>query len=104
MKIQKVSRANQRKRQQRLRSLAMMAAGGLVLILVAFWVIANSKPAPKAAIEVNGSPSLKVDRENVDLGQVKLGNTVDVKFTLTNVGNQPLKLSEAPYIEVVEGC
>ncbi len=104
MKSQKANRAAQRKRQQRLKSLAMMAAGGLILTLVAAWTIVNNRPAPKAAVEVKGSPSLKVDKENVDLGQVKLGNTVEVAFTLTNVGDQPLKLNEAPYIEVVEGC
>ena len=104
MKNQKAIRAAQRKRQQRLKSLAMIAAGGLVILLAAAWVIVNSKPTPKAAIQVQGSPSLKVDKENVDLGQVRLGNTVDVAFTLTNVGSQPLTLSESPYVEVVEGC
>lgn len=82
----------------------MMGVGGLFLILLAVWVIKNIQPAPKAAVEVKGSPSLKVDKENVDLGKVKLGNTVDVAFTLTNVGDQPLKLTEQPYVEVVEGC
>ncbi len=81
-----------------------MGIGGLLLILVAVWVIKNIQPTPKAAVEVAGSPSLKVDKENVDLGKVKLGNTVEVAFTLTNVGDQPLKLTEAPYVEVVEGC
>ncbi len=104
MKSQKALRAAQRKRQQRLKSLAMIGVGGLLIILAAAWVIRNSQPTPKAAIEVKGSPSLKVDKQNVDLGQVRLGNTVDVNFTLTNVGDQPLKLSEAPYVEVVEGC
>jgi hypothetical protein len=45
-----------------------------------------------------------VDQEKVDLGIVKLGQTVDVKFKLTNVGDQTLRFSKAPYIEVLEGC
>lgn len=104
MKNKKSIQATKRKRQRQLKSLAIMGVGGLFLILLAAFMIKASQPEPKAAIEVKGSPSLKVDKENVDLGQVKLGNTVDVAFTLTNVGDQPLKLSEQPYIEVVEGC
>ncbi len=104
MKSEKAMRAAQRKRQQQLKPLIMIASGGLVLVLLAIFLIKNGQPAPKAAVDVNGAPSLKVDKENVDLGKVKLGNTVDVAFTLTNVGDQPLKLSEAPYIEVVLGC
>ena len=33
-----------------------------------------------------------------------LGKTVQVDFKLTNVGDQPLTFTEAPYVEVVEGC
>jgi hypothetical protein len=58
----------------------------------------------KAAIEVNGAPSIKVDKEQVDLGDVKLGKTVEVTFKVTNVGDQTLRFQEQPYIEVVEGC
>lgn len=101
---QKAIRVTQRKRQKRLKSLSMIGIGGLLLVLVAAFLIKAAQPGPKAAVEVAGSPSLKVDKENVDLGYVKLGKTVDVSFLLTNVGDQPLKLSEAPYVEVVEGC
>lgn len=84
--------------------MTVMGVGGLLLILVAVWLVKTTQPTAKAAVDVKGAPSLKVDKDNVDLGKVQLGNTVDVAFTLTNVGDQPLKLSEAPYIEVVEGC
>jgi hypothetical protein len=47
---------------------------------------------------------LKADKEKVDLGQVKLGQNVKVAFVLTNVGDKPLRFTEAPYIEVKEGC
>jgi len=77
--------------------------GGVLLIIGV--VSALKKPAlPNAAIEVAGSPSLKVDKDKVDLGNVKLGQTVDVKFTLTNVGDQNLRFTKAPFVEVVEGC
>ncbi len=82
--------------------LIALAAGGLLLI-GAF--LAFNKPAqPKAAIEVTGAPSLKVNKEKVDLGDQKLGQMTVVSFELSNVGDQPLRFSEAPYIEVIEGC
>lgn len=82
--------------------LILLVAGGLLLVGAFF---AFRKPSqPKAAVEVTGSPSLKVDKEKIDLGNVKLGQTVEVKFTLTNVGDKTLRLDKTPYVEVVEGC
>jgi cell division septal protein FtsQ len=81
----------------------LLLAGGAILLIGGLFTLI--KPAqPKAAIEVTGSPSLKVDKDKLDLGNVKLGQTVDVKFTLTNVGDQTLRFSKTPFVEVVEGC
>jgi len=82
----------------------ILTLGGMLLIFGAFLYVANQSGKPKAAIEVTGSPSLRVDREEVDLGNVKLGRTVSASFQLTNVGDQTLRFSESPYIEVLEGC
>jgi hypothetical protein len=80
----------------------LLIAGSLLVIGAIF---AFRKPAqPKAVIQVTGSPSLKVDQEKVDLGNVKLGRTVEVKFTLTNVGDKTLRFEKTPYVEVLEGC
>jgi hypothetical protein len=81
----------------------LIALGGLLLVAVAFLAL-RDKPAPEAAIEVTGAPSLKVDKEKVDLGDVKLNQTVQVSFQLTNVGDQTLRFTKDPFIEVVEGC
>ena len=81
----------------------LLGLGGLVLLAWAvFTMFGGSKP--KTAIEVSGAPSLKVDKEKVDLGNVKLGQTVEVSFLLSNAGDQPLKFNEKPYIEVKDGC
>ncbi len=77
--------------------------GGVLLVILAFYAL-QDKTTPKAPIEVKGSPNLKVDKEKVDLGEVKLGRTVEVSFELTNVGDQTLRFSEQPYVEVKEGC
>ncbi len=81
----------------------ILFVGGFLLLIAA--VFAFNKPSQsKAAIESTGSPSLKVDKEKVDLGDVKLGQTVEVSFQLTNVGDQTLRFTKAPYIEVLAGC
>jgi len=85
--------------------LVFFALGGVFLVGLAFFIFQGSQNSQSvAAIEVHGAASLKVDKEQVDLGDVQLGQTVKVSFQLTNVGDQPLRFSEQPYIEVVEGC
>lgn len=92
-----------RKKQQSPWPIIALAVGGLLLLVGA--VFAFKQPSkPKATIEVTGAPSLKVDQEQIDLGDKKLGQTVEVSFQLTNVGDQTLRFSAAPYIEVKEGC
>ncbi len=83
--------------------LPLIIVAGVVLIGVAV-LSGNNVAAPKTAPQVSGSPALKVDKEKVDLGNVKLGQTVSVSFEITNVGDQPLTFREKPYIEVAAGC
>lgn len=78
--------------------------GGAILIGVILFAIFGNTPAPKAAIEVNGAPRLKVDKEKVEFGDRKLGTDVEVALEVTNIGDQPLRFAETPYVEVVEGC
>ena len=81
----------------------LLVGGGLVLLAVVA-VLAWPRAVPKAQMEVTGAPKLKVDQDKVDLGNVTLGQTVEVTFQLTNVGDQPLRIAHAPFVEVVEGC
>lgn len=83
--------------------LAILAVGSLLLILGAFFAFSQSSKT-KAAIEITGSPSLKVDKEEVNLGDVKIGQKVKVSFLLTNVGDQVLNFDKTPFIEVKDGC
>ncbi len=77
---------------------------GLVLLAgLAFFVLRKDAP-PKAEIEVTGAPSLKVDQEKIDLGVMKFNQPAEASFQLTNVGDQTLRFSEDPYIEIAEGC
>jgi hypothetical protein len=91
-----------RERKVKQRSLFFMI-GGVVLLALAFFIWQSQNKA-KVPVEVSGGPSLSVDKEQVDLGDVRLGQTVQVSFEVANVGDQTLHFDEAPYIEVVEGC
>jgi hypothetical protein len=82
----------------------MAVAGGILLVILAASSFLGREGSNRAPIEVSGQPRLKVDRTGLDLGDVPLGTTVEASFVLTNVGDQPLRLTRAPYIEVLEGC
>ena len=45
-------------------------------------------------MRATGPQSLQVDKEKVDLGDIKLGQLVSVAFELTNTGSQPLQFTE----------
>lgn len=102
---QKYESKRRKKRRQRNRWIAvLLSLGGLALLMLAALALRGNGSGTKAAIEVNGAPSVKVDKEQIDLGDVKLGRTVEVTFKITNVGDQTLRFNEQPFIEVVEGC
>ena len=86
--------------------LVLLVVGGMLLIGAALYALlrSNQPASPEVLVEVSGSPRLKADQEVVDLGDVPLNQTVNVTFQLENVGDQPLRFSKEPSIEVVEGC
>ncbi len=81
-----------------------LALAGLALVLIAGWAILSGSAQSKASVEVKGAPRLKVEKDTIDHGNLKLGNPVRDDIRVTNVGDQPLRFTEAPYIEVKEGC
>jgi hypothetical protein len=82
--------------------LPLIIVAGVVLIAVA--LISNRQAASPTTPQVSDGPALQVDQEKIDLGDVPLGETVSVKFEITNVGDQPLRFTQKPYIEVAAGC
>lgn len=111
--LQKTTMSNKNRERRRLatrkkrtqQTWLFLILGGILLMGSALFLWIQGKNAtPTASIEVSGSPSLKTDRDRIDLGEQKLGNPVEVSFHLTNVGDKPLRFSKEPYVEVVEGC
>lgn len=93
-----------RKDQKSLMPLALISLG--VILLVAFFAFRprGARIDPNYVPEVKGAPSLKADKEQIDFGDVKLGEWVSASFELTNVGDEKLQFIKKPYIEVREGC
>ncbi len=82
----------------------IVAAGVALIAFVVLETVSRNSSTPSAALLVSGAPALQVDKEKVDFGKVTLGQTVEAKFEVTNVGDQPLAFKEKPYVEVIEGC
>lgn len=80
----------------------LLVVAGSLLILSG--VFASGQPGRLLEMFNNGAPSLSVDKEKVDLGDVKLGKTVQVSFQITNSGDKPLRFEKDPYVEIKDGC
>lgn len=101
----KGSKKYYRKRKRRSPLLpAIIVIAGFLMLGIGFLAAGRLGGNDKAEIEVFGSPKLVVDNEEIDLGDVPLGKTVEVSFKLTNAGDQPLRFAESPWIELVAGC
>ena len=82
----------------------IIAAGVALIAFVVIDSASRSSSTPATAPQVSGAPRLAADKEKIDLGDVKLGQTVSVSFELTNVGDRALQFTASPYIEVKAGC
>jgi len=89
-------------------ALLAIGAGVLVLAVVSFMLLARRPAGSSAGAGLTPAstpgPRLQADQQSVDLGQLPLGRMVQATFKITNIGDQPLQFTQAPYIEVVEGC
>ncbi len=83
--------------------LPLIIVAGVALLVLA-GTGSGHTPASAGKPQVSGGPALQVDREKIDLGDVPLGQTVNAQFEITNVGDQPLRFTQKPYIQVAAGC
>jgi len=89
---------------------AMLVLGGIALLAVALYAAyqaggsAPGAKGPGVSVEVSGRPAVKSDQQLIDLGYARLNKPVQASFQIQNVGDQPLRITAAPYIEVLEGC
>ncbi len=90
-----MSRKYQRQKQKQKLPRVIVAIGGILLVIAAF-LFANQ--------DNGGIPSLAVEPQRIDFGDVKFNDPKTFAIKVTNTGNGILRFKEPPYIEVVEGC
>jgi hypothetical protein len=76
----------------------LLAFGG-VLLIAALFLFAN-----QGGGDGGGTPSIAVDEQKIDYGDVKFGVNKTFAIKVTNTGDGTLRFKEDPYIEVLEGC
>jgi hypothetical protein len=92
-----MSKKHKRQKQRKSFPWSLVAIGGVLLLIVAFF-ISNQGGAG------GGTPSIAVDQQKIDYGDVKFGVEKTFAIEVTNTGDGPLRFKEDPYIEVLEGC
>jgi hypothetical protein len=83
--------------------LGIVLAGVTALIAWSF-IDSNNKASTLVPIEAQGRAKFVADKTQINLGDVKLGETVQAEFKISNAGDQPLRFTQVPIIQVVEGC
>ena len=76
--------------------LLVLLGGGLLLLAAAFFANRSG--------DGGGTPSIAVDQQRIDYGDVKFGVNKTFTIKVTNTGDGTLRFKEDPYIEVLEGC
>jgi hypothetical protein len=89
-----------KRRKQSSSPVLWLVSGGVALIGIAlFLVLVVSDDASG-----KGIPSLTVDQEIIQYGDVKFNVPLTFSIKVTNTGNGTLRFKEKPYIEVRDGC
>jgi hypothetical protein len=74
---------------------ALAAIGGVLLVIAAFLFAGQNG---------GGTPSIAVDQQRIDYGDVKFDVPKTFAIKVTNTGDGTLRFKEKPYIQVLEGC
>ncbi len=94
-----MSKRNKRKKQKKKFPWAFVAIGGVLLVITAFFFARQG-----GGDDGGGTPSIAVDQQQIDYGDVKFGVNKTFAIKVTNTGDGTLRFKEDPYIEVLEGC
>jgi len=93
-----MSKKHRRQKQKKNFPWMLLAIGG-VLLVAAVFIFAN-----QGGGDGDGTPSIAVDQQMIDYGDVKFGVNKTFSIKVTNTGTGTLRFTEQPYIEIVEGC
>lgn len=93
-----MNKKNKRRKQRKSFPWPLVAFGGILVIVAAFFF------ANQSGGDSGGTPSIAVDQQKIDYGDVKFGVNKTFAVKVTNTGDGTLRFKEEPYIEVLEGC
>jgi flagellar basal body-associated protein FliL len=93
-----MSKKQKKQKQNNKLFLPLIILGGVFLIAAAFYF------ANQGGRDGGGTPSIAVDQQTIDYGDVKFGVNKTFAIKVTNIGDGSLRFQEQPYIEVLEGC
>ncbi len=93
-----MSKKNRRQKQRKSFPWSLVAIGVVLLIIAGFFF------ANQGGGDGGGSPSIAVDQQKIDYGDVKFGVNKTFAIKVTNTGDGTLRFKEEPYIEILEGC
>jgi hypothetical protein len=93
-----MSKKLKRQKQKQKCPWVILAIGGVMLVIAAFLF------ARQGGGDGGGTPSIAVDQQQIDYGDVKFGVNKTFAVKVTNTGDGTLRFKEEPYIQVLEGC
>jgi hypothetical protein len=93
-----MSKKQRKQKQNNKLFLPLIILGGVLLIVAAFYF------SNQGGGDVGGTPSIAVDQQKIDYGDVKFGVNKTFAIKITNTGDGTLRFKEEPYIEILEGC
>ncbi len=91
-----MSKKHKRQKQRQKFPWIFLALGGVFVALAVFLFARQGGDG--------GTPSIAVDQQLIDYGDVKFNVEKTFAIKVTNTGDGTLRFKEDPYIEIVEGC
>ena len=92
-----MSKKHKRQRQKKSFPWLLLALGGVLIVAAIILFGAQGGDG-------GGRPSVVVDQQRIDYGDVKFNTPKAFAIKVTNTGSGTLRFKEEPYIEVLEGC
>jgi hypothetical protein len=78
---------------------------GALVVAAAGLLLATRKGSPSDYVpEYTGGPRIDLDQEVYDYGYVELNTVITTDVEISNVGDQPLRITDTPQVQVLEGC